>query len=66
MAFAALKYLPAHKVGVIGTLEVLGGALSSWLIFSDPFTPIGLVGAVIIIYAAFGFHEKSKKITTDS
>jgi drug/metabolite transporter (DMT)-like permease len=58
MAFAALKHIPAHTVGVIGTLEILCGTLSSWLLFSDPFTPIAVLGAAIVIYAAFGFRER--------
>jgi drug/metabolite transporter (DMT)-like permease len=58
MAFAAVKYLPPFKVGVIGTLEILGTALASWLIFSDPFTARAGVGAAVIVYAAFGFNPK--------
>jgi drug/metabolite transporter (DMT)-like permease len=58
MAFAAVKYLPPFKVGVIGTLEILGTAVASWLIFSDPFTFRAGIGAIIIIYAAFGFQPK--------
>ncbi|MDR0622654.1 MAG: DMT family transporter [Deltaproteobacteria bacterium] len=56
-AFAALKHLPAHTVGVFGTLEILCGALSSWLLFSDPFSPTAIIGSAVIIYAAFGFRE---------
>jgi inner membrane transporter RhtA len=61
MAFAAVRYLPPFKVGVIGTLEILGTALASWLMFSDPMTPRALVGAAIIIYAAFGFGPGRSK-----
>ncbi|MDR2368366.1 MAG: DMT family transporter [Deltaproteobacteria bacterium] len=62
MVFAALKFLPAYKVGVFGTLEIFCGALSSWLIFSDPLTPTGALGAAIIVYAAFGFRERPKTL----
>ncbi|MDR1657295.1 MAG: DMT family transporter [Deltaproteobacteria bacterium] len=62
MAFAALKYLPAFKVGVIGTMEVLGGSLASWFLFSDPFTVRTVIGAIIVLYAAFGFRAKEPKI----
>ncbi|MDR2443451.1 MAG: DMT family transporter [Deltaproteobacteria bacterium] len=58
MAFAALRFLPPFRVGVIGTLEVLLGALCSWLLFNDPFTVRALIGAIIIVYAAFGFGER--------
>jgi drug/metabolite transporter (DMT)-like permease len=58
MAFAAVKYLPPYKVGIIGTLEVLAASLASWLMFSDPFTFRAGIGAAIIIYAAFGFSAK--------
>lgn len=63
MAFAAVKYLPPFKVGVIGTLEILGTALASWLMFSEPFTVRSVAGALIIIYAAFGFSAKKPSAT---
>ena len=58
MAFAAVKYLPPFKVGIIGTLEILGTALASWLLFSDPVTARTAIGAVVVIYAAFGFQPR--------
>jgi drug/metabolite transporter (DMT)-like permease len=58
MGFAALRFLPPFRVGVIGTLEVMGGALCSWLIFSDPMTVRALIGAVVVVYAAFGFRSR--------
>jgi drug/metabolite transporter (DMT)-like permease len=60
MAFAALRYLPAFKVGVIGTLEIFGGALASWLIYSDPMTIRTMIGGLIILYAVFGFQKKTQ------
>ena len=47
--YAALRWLEPFKVGVIGNLEVFGGALASWLIFSDPITMRALFGGLIIL-----------------
>ncbi|MDR1488085.1 MAG: DMT family transporter [Deltaproteobacteria bacterium] len=58
MAFAALRFLPAYKVGVIGSLEILGSAMASWLLFNDPMTIRTIIGGAIIFYAAFGFRTK--------
>ncbi|MDR1309867.1 MAG: DMT family transporter [Deltaproteobacteria bacterium] len=58
--YAALRYLPAFKVGVIGSLEVLGGALASRLIFDEPLTARALAGGALILYAAFGFRRGEK------
>lgn len=61
MGYAALRWLPAYKVGVLGTLEVLGGVLGSWLIFNDPMTGRAILGGAIIIFVAFGVGQKSPK-----
>jgi S-adenosylmethionine uptake transporter len=58
ISYAALKYLPAFKVGVIGTLEILGGVFAGWLIFHESLTLRALLGGVLVLYAAFGFREK--------
>ena len=58
MAFAAVKFLPPFKVGIIGTLEILGTSLASWLLFSDPVTVRAVAGAVVVVYAAFGFQTR--------
>ncbi|UQZ89834.1 hypothetical protein C4J81_11680 [Deltaproteobacteria bacterium Smac51] len=52
MGYAAVRWLPAFTVGVIGSLEVLGGALASWLLFSDPMTIRAVIGGVIIVVVA--------------
>lgn len=57
LCFAALRWLPAFKVGIIGSLEVFTGALASWLLFHDPMTFKALIGGALIIYAAFGFRK---------
>ncbi|MDR1051641.1 MAG: DMT family transporter [Deltaproteobacteria bacterium] len=57
LVFAALRYLPPHKVGVVGTLEILGGALFSLLFFGDAFGVRSVIGGLMIIYAVFGFHR---------
>lgn len=53
LAYAALRWLAPFKVGVIGTLEVFGGALSSWLIFDDPITFRAVIGGLVILGVAF-------------
>ncbi len=50
--YLALRWLAPYKVGVIGTLEVFGGALASWLIFNDPITGRALLGGAVILYVA--------------
>ena len=49
MCFAALRWLPACRVGVIGSLEVFGAALASWLLFNDPMSQRSLFGGALII-----------------
>jgi drug/metabolite transporter (DMT)-like permease len=61
MGYAALRWLPAYKVGVLGTLEVLGGVLGSWLVFNDPMTARAVLGGALIIFVAFGIRPKSSK-----
>ncbi|MDR0355916.1 MAG: DMT family transporter [Deltaproteobacteria bacterium] len=58
ITYAALKYLPAFKVGIIGSLEVLGGALASVIIFHEPLPIKAVIGGGLILYAAFGFKRK--------
>lgn len=53
MAYAALRWLLPFKVGIVGSLEVFGGALSSWLIFDDPITIRAVIGGLIILGVAF-------------
>jgi drug/metabolite transporter (DMT)-like permease len=57
MGYAALRWLPAGLVGVIGTLEIVGATFASWLIFSDPMTGRALFGAALIILAAFSLSR---------
>ncbi|MDR1546476.1 MAG: DMT family transporter [Deltaproteobacteria bacterium] len=53
LGYAALRWLPAFKVGVVGTLEVFFGTLSSWLLFNDPMTSRSLIGGSVVVLAAF-------------
>lgn len=50
--YAALRWIKAYKVGVIGTLEVFGGILASWLFFGDPISLRALLGGAVILTAA--------------
>lgn len=56
-SYAALRWLPSHQLGIIGTLEVFGAALSSWLIFNDPITIRALFGGLIILFAALRLNR---------
>jgi drug/metabolite transporter (DMT)-like permease len=60
LAYLAIRYLPPFKVGVIGTLEILGSALFSLLFFNDRLGLQSLAGGILILYAAFGFHHQPK------
>jgi len=55
--YAALRWLPPFKVGIIGTLEIFVGALASWLIFDDPITLRAIIGGLIILYTAFKLRQ---------
>jgi drug/metabolite transporter (DMT)-like permease len=59
--FAALRWLPGFKVGLIGTLELFAGTLISWLIFSDPISARALGGGLIIILATFQLRGAASK-----
>ena len=52
MGYAAVRWMEPYKVGVIGTLEVFGAALSSWLIFDDPMSVRALFGGLVILFVA--------------
>jgi drug/metabolite transporter (DMT)-like permease len=58
MCYAALRWMPACRVGVIGTLEVLGASLASWLLFRDPMSPRALLGGMIIIFAVLMLNRR--------
>jgi drug/metabolite transporter (DMT)-like permease len=58
LGFAAVRWLPAHTVGTIGTLEVLIGALFSWLFFHDPMTVRALFGGGLILGTALSIRPK--------
>jgi len=50
MCYAALRWLPAYRVGLIGTLEIFLATLASWLLFNDPMSPRALFGGALIIF----------------
>lgn len=51
-AYTALKYWPAHKVGVVGLLEVVICTLASFILFKTPFSLKALLGAAMVVMAA--------------
>lgn len=52
MGYAALRWVEPYKVGIIGMLEVFGGALCSWLFFQDPMGARALGGGLLILFVA--------------
>jgi drug/metabolite transporter (DMT)-like permease len=58
LGYAALRWLPAHTVGTIGTMEVALGALLSWLFFHDPMTARAIFGGGLILGVALSVRPK--------
>lgn len=46
---AALRWIPATTVTVVGTLEPVGAALLAWWWFDESLTPLQLVGFVLVL-----------------
>jgi drug/metabolite transporter (DMT)-like permease len=59
--YAALRWIPGFKVGVIGYLELLLGGLVSWLVFSDPMSPRALTGGVLLVLVAIRLRSPARK-----
>jgi drug/metabolite transporter (DMT)-like permease len=59
LVFAAIRFMPPHRVGVMGTLEILGGALASLLYFHDDIGPGSLAGGALILAAVLGLGKGS-------
>ncbi len=65
MCYASLRWLPACQVGMIGTLEVLGAAVASWLVFSDPMSPRAIFGGVLIIFVVLMLNRAPATMRRD-
>ena len=61
LCFAALKWLPAYKVGTIGMAEVFVAALASYFIFNDPLSLRSILGGSIIVLAALRIGRSKVK-----
>lgn len=57
--YAALRWLPGFKVGLIAYLEVFLGALISWLIFKDPLSLRAAAGGIIIVMVVFQLRRSA-------
>jgi drug/metabolite transporter (DMT)-like permease len=66
LGYAALRFLPACQVGVMGTLEIVVGAFASRLIFKDPMTARTMMGAVVIIVVAIALTLMAGSARTES
>mgnify|MGYP003701367733 CR=1 FL=1 len=55
--YAALRWIPGFKVGIIGYLELLIGGFISWLVFSDPMGLRALAGGMIVVFAVFQLRK---------
>jgi drug/metabolite transporter (DMT)-like permease len=52
LCYLAVLWLPAHKVGVIGNLEVFVGALAGWLFFKERLSLAAIIGGLIILLSS--------------
>jgi drug/metabolite transporter (DMT)-like permease len=59
MGFAAVRWLPAHTVGTIATLEIAIGALFGWLFFHDPMTVRAILGGCLILGTALSIRAQA-------
>lgn len=59
--YAALRWIPGFKVGVVGYLELVLGGLVSWLVFSDPMSPRALTGGVLLALVAIRLRSPARK-----
>lgn len=59
--YAALRWIPGFKVGIIGYLELVLGSLVSWLVFSDPMSPRALTGGVLLTLVAIRLRSPARK-----
>lgn len=58
--YAALRWIPGFKVGIIGYLELLLGGLISWLVFQDPMSPRALAGGLVVVFAVFQLRRQKR------
>ena len=52
LVVAALRHLPASRVGVVATLEPVLGALLAWALLDEGLGPAQLVGGCLVVTAA--------------
>gem|GEM_PF-1926900 len=60
--YAALRWLPAFKVGIIGYLELALGSLISWLVFSDPMSLRALTGGLLLLLVVIRLRSPAGKV----
>jgi drug/metabolite transporter (DMT)-like permease len=48
---AALRHLPASRVGVVATLEPVLGALLAWVLLDEALGPVQLIGVCLVVAA---------------
>ena len=49
---AALRHLPASRVGVVATLEPVLGALLAWALLDEGLGPAQVIGGCLVVIAA--------------
>ena len=50
--FGSINYIPVQSVAILGYIEPVCGILTSALLLNEPISPLGIVGAVLIIVSA--------------
>lgn len=58
--YAALRWIPGFKVGIIGYLELVLGGFISWLVFYDPMSLRALAGGLVVVFAAFQLRRQGR------
>jgi len=57
--YAALRWMPGFKVGLIAYLEVFLGAMISFVIFKDPLSLRATAGGIIIVLVVFQLRRSA-------
>lgn len=57
LLYAAIKYIGALKVSIIGNLEIPTAMILSYIFFRQPIAPPQILGAAMVIYAVYKIRK---------